>query len=153
MIDLKNHWKRYEQLFGCVEEEGGPRHRDGGYKAAVYILTADVQLSELAMRAADWEGIDFAKIYRGLKRECYSDTQLTMLRVAADLFNGGKVDGRTATPQEMASCLWGAADVLCTALYLWKGRAAKEGWNGVVCAEETLQEKLARDIEAAQLDD
>ena len=41
MIDHKNHYARYCELISLAASSAPARQRDGGYMAAVYILSAD----------------------------------------------------------------------------------------------------------------
>lgn len=45
MIDHKNHYARYCELISLAASSAPARQRDGGYMAAVYILSADKTLT------------------------------------------------------------------------------------------------------------
>lgn len=47
MIDHKNHYARYCELISLAASSAPARQRDGGYMAAVYILSADKTLHNL----------------------------------------------------------------------------------------------------------
>lgn len=48
MIDHKNHYARYCELISLAASSAPARQRDGGYMAAVYILSADKTLCDIA---------------------------------------------------------------------------------------------------------
>lgn len=50
MIDHKNHYARYCELISLAASSAPARQRDGGYMAAVYILSADKTLCDIARR-------------------------------------------------------------------------------------------------------
>lgn len=64
------------------------RQRDGGYMAAVYILSADKTLCDIARRKICPDGISFPGILSVARRAELSDSQFTAIRSAHNLFNG-----------------------------------------------------------------
>lgn len=59
MIDHKNHYARYCELISLAASSAPARQRDGGYMAAVYILSADKTLCDIARRKICPDGISF----------------------------------------------------------------------------------------------
>lgn len=110
MIEKKRHWERYSALMDKVTggDAQSARRRDGGYKAALYILAADDDLYRLATEAVDEEGVAFGDIVSRLKKECYSESQLTALLAARGLFSGRDFG---VGPMDMVSCEWSMMDV------------------------------------------
>lgn len=108
MIEKTRHWERYSALMDAVTANAWPeRRKDGGYKAALYILAADDDLFRLASESSGAEGIQFGKIRAKLKKGCYSDSQMAAVKVAGNLFNG---QSGSVTPLELAGCEWSTMD-------------------------------------------
>lgn len=145
MIEKTRHWERYSALMDAVTANAWPeRRKDGGYKAALYILAADDDLFRLASESSGAEGIQFGKIRAKLKKGCYSDSQMAAVKVAGNLFNG---QSGSVTPLELAGCEWSTLDVICNAFYLWKGRDVLEGPDGTVLIKTAQREVFARNFE------
>ena len=89
MIDHKNHYARYCELISLAASSAPARQRDGGYMAAVYILSADKTLCDIARRKICPDGISFPGILSVARRAELSDSQFTAIRSAHNLFNGG----------------------------------------------------------------
>lgn len=145
MIEKKRHWERYSALMDAVTANAWTeRRKDGGYKAALYILAADDDLFRLASESSSAEGIQFGKIRAKLKKGCYSDSQMAAVKVAGNLFNG---QSGSVTPLELAGCEWSTLDVICNAFYLWKGRDALPAEDGGIEVKAGDREDFARRLE------
>lgn len=146
MIEREKHWERYSALMDRVTggDAQSARRRDGGYKAALYILAADDDLYRLAAEAADEEGVAFGKIVSRLKKECYSESQLTALLAARGLFSGRDFG---VGPMDFVSCEWSVLDVICNGMYLWKGREAMPAEDGGIVVKAGEREGFARRLE------
>ena len=146
MIEKKRHWERYSALMDKVTggDAQSARRGDGGYKAALYILAADDDLYRLATEAVDEEGVRFEEIISGLMRECYSDSQMTALCVARELFSGRDWG---VSPANMSQCMWSVLDVICNGMYLWKGREAMPAEDGGIVVKAGEREDFARSLE------
>ena len=70
MIDHKNHYARYCELISLAASSAPARQRDGGYMAAVYILSADKTLCDIARRKICPDGISFPGILSPAGRNC-----------------------------------------------------------------------------------
>lgn len=68
MIDHKNHYARYCELISLAASSAPARQRDGGYMAAVYILSADKTLCDIARRKICPDGISFPGILSVARR-------------------------------------------------------------------------------------
>lgn len=146
MIEKKRHWERYSALMDKVTggDAQSARRRDGGYKAALYILAADDDLYRLATEAVDEEGVAFGDIVSRLKKACYSESQLTALLAARGLFSGRDFG---IGPMDMVSCEWRTMDVICNGMYLWKGRDALPAEDGGIEVKAGDREDFARRLE------
>lgn len=102
MIDHKNHYARYCELISLAASSAPARQRDGGYMAAVYILSADKTLCDIARRKICPDGISFPGILSVARRAELSDSQFTAIRSAHNLFNGGS--SSSVTPYDLALC-------------------------------------------------
>lgn len=76
MIDHKNHYARYCELISLAASSAPARQRDGGYMAAVYILSADKTLCDIARRKICPDGISFPGILSVARRAELSDANL-----------------------------------------------------------------------------
>lgn len=129
MIDHKNHFLRYSQLMGLVCRAFPARQRDGGYTAAIYILSADPELFSISVSYANDDGISFACILRAARRRELTDSQITALYAAHSLFNDGS-RGK-ASPSELSLCDLSTLDLITNALFIRKGlRRPVRGANG-----------------------
>ena len=113
MIDHKNHFLRYSQLMGLVCRAFPARQRDGGYTAAISILSADPE------SYTNDDGISFACILRAAHRHELTDSQITALYAAHSLFNDGS-RGK-ASPSELSLCDLSTLDLITNALFIRKG--------------------------------
>ena len=129
MIDHKNHFLRYSQLMGLVCRAFPARQRDGGYTAAIYILSADPELFSISVSYANDDGISFACILRAARRHELTDSQITALYAAHSLFNDGSRGN--ASPSELSLCDLSTLDLITNALFIRKGlRRPVRGANG-----------------------
>lgn len=119
MIDHKHHFFRYSQLMGLVCGAFPARQRDGGYTAAIYILSADPELFSISVSYANEDGISFAGILRAARRHELTDSQITALYAAHSLFNDGS-RGK-ASPSELSLCDLSTLDLITNALFIRKG--------------------------------
>lgn len=118
MIDHKNHYARYCELISLAASSAPARQRDGGYMAAVYILSADKTLCDIARRKICPDGISFPGILSVARRAELSDSQFTAIRSAHNLFNGGS--SSSVTPYDLALCDYLTLDIITQAMYIWK---------------------------------
>lgn len=119
MIDHKHHFLRYSQLMGLVCGAFPARRRDGGYTAAIYILSADPELFSISVSYANEDGISFTGILRAARRHELTDSQITALYAAHSLFNDGS-RGK-ASPSELSLCDLPTLDLITNALFIRKG--------------------------------
>ena len=111
MIDHKNHYARYCELISLADSSAPARQRDGGYMAAVCILS-------VARRAE------------------LSDSQFTAIRSAHNLFNGGS--SSSVTPYDLALCDYLTLDIITQAMYIWKcGCTISAGQDGSIQLDRT----------------
>lgn len=110
MIDHKNHYARYCELISLAASSAPARQRDGGYMAAVYILSADKTLCDIARRKICPDGISFPGILSVARRAELSDSQFTAIRSAHNLFNGGS--SSSVTPYDLALCDYLTLDII-----------------------------------------
>lgn len=146
MIDRNNHFDRYDALMSLVSGDTPARRRDGGYRAALYILSADNDLFRLARPCAQGTGIDFKRLLAAARRAEVSTSRLTAIRAAHNLFNGGSA---SITPGDMTQCDYDTLDIITDALYIWKGgRVPSRDENGQMFLD-TAAERRSRSFEAA----
>ena len=117
MIDHKHHFFRYSQLMGLVCRAFPARQRDGGYTAAIYILSADPELFSISVSYASDDGISFAGILRAARRHELTDSQITALHAAHSLFNDGS-RGK-ASPSELSLCDLPTLDLITKTKCCW----------------------------------
>lgn len=139
MIDRNNHYARYSELMSLACVSSPARQHDGGYMAALYILSADPELFSLSRCRVDASGIGFSAILSAALRLDLSDSQYTAIRAAHNLFNTGSRSQNT--PQDLAQCSYDVLDVIVDALYIWKRGCA-------ITADEAGQIRLDRSGEA-----
>ncbi len=133
MIDHLNHYARYNELMGLAAASAPSRQNDGGYMAALYILSADNELYKYARPRIGSNGINFSGLLTAARRAGLSDSQIIAARAAHSLFNGGS--GNT-TPNELAQCDYCTLDTITDALYIWKGgRTPAPDSNGQMCLD------------------
>ena len=112
------------------------RQRDGGYMAAVYILSADKTLCDIARRKICPDGISFPGILSVARRAELSDSQFTAIRSAHNLFNGGS--SSSVTPYDLALCDYLTLDIITQAMYIWKcGCTISAGQDGSIQLDRT----------------
>lgn len=121
MIDHHNHYARYNELMTQAASFSPSRRKDGGYMAALYILSADNELYKHARPRIGSSGINFSGLLTAARRAGLSDSQIIAARAAHNLFNGGS--GNT-TPNELVLCDYYILDIIVDALYIWKGGRA-----------------------------
>lgn len=133
MIDRNNHYTRYNELMALAAASAPSRQSDGGYMAALYILSADNELYKFARPRIGSNGINFSGLLTAVRRAGLSDSQIIAVRAAHNLFNGGS--GNT-TPNELAQCDYCTLDTITDALYIWKGgRTPTADSNGQMCLD------------------
>lgn len=136
MIDHKNHYARYCELISLAASSVPARQRDGGYMAAVYILSADKTLCDIARRKICPDGISFPGILSVARRAELSDSQFTAIRSAHNLFNGGS--SSSVTPYDLALCDYLTLDIITQAMYIWKcGCTISAGQDGSIQLDRT----------------
>lgn len=115
MIDHKNHYARYCELISLAASSAPARQRDGGYMAAVYILSADKTLCDIARRKICPDGISFPGILSVARRAELSDSQFTAIR-----------------------CDYLTLDIITQAMYIWKcGCTISAGQDGSIQLDRT----------------
>ena len=151
MIDRNNHHARYCELMLLASAASPARQRDGGSMAAVYILSADPVLCDLAGHKVGPDGISFSAIFSAARRRDLSDSQHTALRAAHSLFNAGARSQNT--PHDLAQCDYETLDIIVNAMYIWKGGCIiTPGDTGSVCldrSEERKRRSLERSVFSA----
>lgn len=146
MIDHNNHFDRYNTLMSLVSAGFPARRKDGGYMAALYILSADKDLYHLARPYARAEGIDFKRLLTAARRAEVLDSQLTAIRAAHSLFNDGST---SVAPADLSRCDYATLDIITQALYIRKGgRVPTKGETGQMCLDDAAEQR-ARCFEAA----
>ncbi|MDO5544973.1 MAG: hypothetical protein Q4F81_03965 [Eubacteriales bacterium] len=118
MIDQKNHYARYCELMALASQSAPARQQDGGYMSAIFILSADKALFDLALNKISACGINFSGIFSAARRAELSDSQYTAIRAAHSLFNGGS--SSHSTPNDLAQCDYCTLDIITEAMYIWK---------------------------------
>lgn len=118
MIDQKNHYARYCELMSLASRSAPARQQDGGYMSAIFILSADKALFDLAVNKISADGISFSGILSAARRAELSDSQYTAIRAAHSLFNGGSSSHNT--PNDLAQCDYYTLDIITEAIYIWK---------------------------------
>jgi hypothetical protein len=140
MIDHKNHHARYCELMRLASASSPARQQDGGYMAALYILSADPVLCNLAGRKIGPDGISFSTIFSTARRLDLSDSQHAALRAAHSLFNSGSRSQNT--PHDLAQCDYETLDIIVNAMYIWKGGCIiTPGDTGAVCLDRSEEYK------------
>lgn len=115
--------------------------------AAVYILSADKTLCDIARRKICPDGINFPGILSVARRAELSDSQFTAIRSAHNLFNGGS--SSSVTPYDLAVCDYLTLDIITQAMYIWKcGCTISAGQDGSIQLDRT-SERQRRGIEQA----
>lgn len=145
MIDHKNHYDRYDALISLVSSGNSSRRKDGGYMAALYILSADVEISRLACSCVGGFCIDFKRLLTAARKSEATTSQLTAIKTAHSLFNQGSV---TVTPCDLAQCDYDTLDILTAALYIWKGGRAPSCDCSCQMFLDNSAEQRSRSIEA-----
>lgn len=151
MIDHNNHYARYCELMRQASASAPSRRHDGGYMAALYILSADPDLYDLARGRVGEVGISFSAILTAARRLELSDSQNTAIRAAHSLFNSGSRSQNT--PHDLAQCDYDTLDIIVDAMYIWKGGCIiTPGDTGSVCldrSEERKRRSLERSVFSA----
>lgn len=146
MIDRYDHYARYNELMALATASAPSRQNDGGYMAALYILSADNELYKYSRPRIGSNGINFSGLLTAARRAGLSDSQIIAARAAHNLFNGGS--GNT-TPNELAQCDYCTLDIIADALYIWKGgRTPAPDSSGQMCLDCSA-ERHHRDFYAA----
>lgn len=126
----------YCELISLAASSAPARQRDGGYMAAVYILSADKTLCDIARRKICPDGISFPGILSVARRAELSDSQFTAIRSAHNLFNGGS--SSSVTPYDLALCDYLTLDIITQAMYIWKcGCTISAGQDGSIQLDRT----------------
>lgn len=124
------------KLDALLDRSAPARQRDGGYMAAVYILSADKTLCDIARRKICPDGISFPGILSVARRAELSDSQFTAIRSAHNLFNGGS--SSSVTPYDLALCDYLTLDIITQAMYIWKcGCTISAGQDGSIQLDRT----------------
>lgn len=150
MIDHHNHYTRYNELMSLAASFSPSRQNDGGYMAALYILSADNELYKHARPRIGSSGINFSGLLTAARRAGLSDSQIIAARSAHNLFNGGS--GNTA-PYDLVLCDYCTLDIIADALYIWKGgrtpTADSSGQMYLDCAAERRHRNFCLDFACA----
>lgn len=145
MIAHKNHFSRYCELMTLVASSSPSRQHDGGYMAALYILSADNELYELTLPQVSSNGISFEKLHQSILQVGLTDSQIIAAKTAHSLFNSGSC---TVSPFDLAQCDYSTLDIITNALYIWKcGRIPSGGDDGQIQFDTTAEQRF-RSIEA-----
>ncbi len=145
MITHYQHYDRYAELMAAVCGKSSRRADDGGYAAAIYILSADVDIYQIAKDYVTNEGINFDALTRKLRRMPHDDTQLVLVKSAHSLFNDGPMP---PSPHMIANCDIYSRDIIVNALYIWSGqRRPVAGADGRMALDDA-KEQEARKIYA-----
>ena len=144
MIDHKSHFSRYCDLMALAASSAPARQQDGGYMAALYILSADKELHNLARSQISADGISFSKLHKSILRAELSNSQITAAKAAHSLFNNGS---RSITPLDLSQCDYATLDILTNALYIWKCGRVLSGGDGGEIRFDTATERRSRCIE------
>lgn len=140
MIEHNNHHARYCELMRLASASSPARQQDGGYMAALYILSADPVLFDLAGRKIGPDGIAFSAILSTARRRDLSDSQHAALRAAHSLFNTGSRSQNT--PHDLAQCDYETLDIIVNAMYIWKGGCSIVGSeDGLLCLDRSEEQK------------
>lgn len=146
MIDHNNHHSRYCELMSLASRSAPARQHDGGYMAALYILSADPELYGLSLDRIGPDGISFSSMLTASRRLELSDSQHTAIRSAHSLFNAGSRSQNT--PHELAQCDYDTLDIIVDAMHIWKGGCVIfSDENGLMCLDRS-EERKRRDLEA-----
>lgn len=147
MIDHNNHYARYCELMHLASASAPSRRHDGGYMAALYILSADPDLHNLACGRVGTPGIGFSAILTASRRLDLSDSQYTAIRAAYSLFNSGSRSQNT--PHDLAQCDYDTLDIIVDAMYIWKGGCViSSSENGLMYLDRS-EERKRRGFERA----
>lgn len=147
MIDHNNHYSRYCELMHQASASAPSRRHDGGYMAALYILSSDPDLYDLARGRVGEVGISFSAILTAARRLELSDSQYTAIRAAHSLFNAGSRSQNT--PADLAQCDYDTLDIIVDAMYIWKGGCAiSSGESGLMYLDRS-EERKRRGFERA----
>lgn len=137
MIDRCDHYARYCDLMALATASAPSRQNDGGYMAAIYILSADNELYKYARPRTGSTGINFSGLLTAARRAGLSDSQIIAARAAHNLFNGGS--GNT-TPYDLVQCDYYTLDTIADALYIWKGgRTPSADGSGQMCLDRSAE--------------
>lgn len=144
MINHRKHFYRYDTLMNRVSAGNPSRLNDAAYKAALYILSADVGLFEIARTNVGTSGINFDEIIAAVRHAQVTDSQVTAAMAAYNLFNGGS---SSLSLQDLSMCNYETLDVIVTAFYIRKGgRTPVHTRNGEMSVSAT-REQYGRDLE------
>lgn len=146
MIDRHEHYARYNELMALATASAPSRQTDGGYMAALYILSADNELCKFARPRIGSSGINFSGLLTAARRAGLSDSQIIAARAAHNLFNGGS--GNT-TPYDLVQCDYCTLDIIADALYIWKGGRAPTADNSGQMRLDRSTERQHRNFYAA----
>lgn len=151
MIDHNNHYAHYCELMRRVSASAPSRRHDGGYMAALYILSADPDLYNLSHGRVGTPGISFSAILTASRRLELSDSQNTAIRAAHSLFNAGSRSQNT--PYNLSQCDYDTLDIIVDAMYIWKGGCViSSSENGLMCLDRS-EERKRRCLEASLFSD
>lgn len=147
MIDHNNHYARYCELMRQASASAPSRRHDGGYMAALYILSADPVLYSLTRGRAGAPGISFSAILTASRRLELSDSQNTAIRAAHSLFNAGSRSQNT--PYDLSQCDYDTLDIIVDAMYIWNGGCViSSSENGLMYLDRS-EERKRRGFERA----
>ena len=155
MIDRYAHYARYGELMALAAGSAPARRNDGGYMAALYILSADKELYSLARSKISSNGINFSGLLNAARHSELSDSQIIAAKTAHSLFNGGS---RSTAPCELVQCDYCTLDIITDALYIWKGgRIPAADGSGQMCLDRSAERRhrcfetaLARHLSATE---
>lgn len=140
MIDHTNHYARYDELMALAARSSPSRRNDGGYMAALYILSADPELYKIAGSKISQNGINFRGLLCSVRKSELSDSQIIAVHAAHSLFNGD--GGNAATPSTLALCDYSTLDIVTDAVYIWKGgRTPVAGENGCMHLDNSNEQR------------
>lgn len=140
MIQPIGHYERYIKLLDNAQgRQYVDRREDPEYMAALYILSADDDLSSIAAMYINEEGINFKRLVAAVKKCALTETQLIAAKTAWSLFNRGTM---SVMPKDLTRCTYDMLDVLVQALYIAKGgRRLVRGENGAILMDVTAEEQ------------
>jgi len=111
MTQAQNYLKLESQLHATQAS-------DSSYQAAIYLLSTDTELTDVAVKYVDSDGIGFARIKRSTQG--FDDRTQQLIDVAHNLFSWNSAC--TVTPFDLSRLGYPMLDQVCKALYLSTGQ-------------------------------